>query len=570
MLRRTALIVATVLTAVVGAAHGAVFVNPIVALPGFPLSCSQLVDSGQRFPAVAGSATGRAIVAALAPNCSVAAALRSTGTAFGPPQAIGGQLSAGTEALDVPKALVNARGDAVVAWSTQNGCALAFAPAGSDTFGPTEPPTVLDGAACAIAIDGTGKVVATRDGGLVDRNSGGGYGPPANPFAAGARVIAVAGNERGDAVAVAESDAGSSLRRLDVSIRPAGGAWGASTTLAASTAYRPFATARDVSLAIDATGGSLIVWPADVSSGPVPSIGPTGTLMYATGTLTGIGSPSAVPAPGSAVLESRRGYVLATNARGDATIVFAAVTGALSGAFVLSDRPAGASAFGPAQTIGTVQTSKLAGAFTKFAAGAVPLAGALAADGTLVIVQGIDDVGLPFVQARVRPPGAALGRAVWLSPPGTGELIRNPTEVVASAGADGSALIAWRAFGPKRTASAIVVTPTALGPAAVTSGPPPVTFRVVKIVAKKRFRGTKYIPRLLVTFRASRATTAQVTAQGRTDVLAIRRAGVSTVEDGCFSTCVGRHVRPGQRIRLVIDAAGAGKAKVVRTITLPR
>ena len=375
MLRRTALIVATVLTAVVGAAHGAVFVNPIVALPGFPLSCSQLVDSGQRFPAVAGSATGRAIVAALAPNCSVAAALRSTGTAFGPPQAIGGQLSAGTEALDVPKALVNARGDAVVAWSTQNGCALAFAPAGSDTFGPTEPPTVLDGAACAIAIDGPGKVVATRDGGLVDRNSGGGYGPPANPFAAGARVIAVAGNERGDAVAVAESDAGSSLRRLDVSIRPAGGAWGASTTLAASTAYRPFATARDVSLAIDATGGSLIVWPADVSSGPVPSIGPTGTLMYATGTLTGIGSPSAVPAPGSAVLESRRGYVLATNARGDATIVFAAVTGALSGAFVLSDRPAGASAFGPAQTIGTVQTSKLAGAFTKFAAGAVPFGG---------------------------------------------------------------------------------------------------------------------------------------------------------------------------------------------------
>lgn len=569
MLRRTALIVATVLTAVVGAAHGAVFVNPIVALPGFPLSCSQLVDSGQRLPAVAGSATGRAVVAALAPNCSVAAALRSTGNSFGAPQTIGGQLAAGTDALDVPKPLVNARGDAVVAWSTEGGCALAFAPAGSDTFGLSEPPTILDGARCAIAIDGTGRVVVTRDGGLVDRNPGGGYGPPATPFATGARVIALADNERGDAVALAESDAGPGLRRLDVSVRPAGGVWGAPAALATRTAYRPFVTARDVSLAIDATGDILIVWPDGVSSGPLPSIGPTGTLMYATGTLAAIGSPKPVPAPGTAVLESRRGYVFVMNARGDATIIFAAVTGALSGAFVLSDRPAGALEFGPAQTIGTVQTSKLAGAFTKFAAGAVPLAGALAADGTLVIAQGIDDVGVSFLQARVRPPGAGLGRPVWLSAPGTGALIRSPTEVAASAGADGSALIAWRGFGPRRAAGAIVVTPAALDPTAVTGGPPPVTFRVVKVVATRRFLGTKYIPRLLVTFRASRATTAQVTAQGRTDVVAIGRAGVSTVEDGCFSAC-RRHVRPGQRIRLVIDAAGAGKAKVVRTITLPR
>ena len=438
-------------------------------------------------------------------------------------------------------------------------------------FGPTEFPTVLDGARCAIAIDGTGRVVVTRDGGLVDRTPGGGYGPPATPFATGAQVIALAGNERGDAIAVAESDAGPGLQRLDVSIRPAGGAWGAPATLATRTAYRPFVSARDVSLAIDATGGILIVWPDGVASGPLPSIGPTGILMYATGTLAGIGSPSPVPASGTAVLESRRGYILATNARGDATIVFTAVTGALSGAFVLSDRPAGAPAFGPAQTIGTVHVSKFAAAPTTFRAGAVPVAGALAADGTLVIVQGIDDVGVSFLQARVRPPGAGLGRPFWLSAPGTstGALIRNPTEVAASAGADGSALVAWRGFGPRRAAGAIVVTPAALDPAAVTGGPPPVTFTVVKVVATRRFLGTKYIPRLRVTFRASRATTAQVTAQGLTDVLTIRRAGVSTVEDGCFSVC-RRHVRPGQRIRLVIDLAGAGTARFVRTITLPR
>ena len=150
-----------------------------------------------------------------------------------------------------------------------------------------------------------------------------------------------------------------------------------------------------------------MVW-GESAAIPLPTnAGTAATLKYVTGNATGaFGAPTSLPSPGPAVLNPRYPYALATNARGDATIVFAALTGPLSGAFLLSDRPAGASAFGPASRSEPC-SGEAAGRVTKFTTVAAPVAAVRESDGTLVIVQGIEDVGRSFVQARVRPPGGA-------------------------------------------------------------------------------------------------------------------------------------------------------------------
>jgi hypothetical protein len=569
MLRRIAVIAALAL-GTAGAAHGATFVNPVVALRGTGTSCTQLLDPAQRLPAVAGNASGRAMVAALAPDCSVTVALRSAGTAFAPARVVGGQAAAGTETIDAPRALVNARGDAVVSWLTPQGCTIAYAPAGSDTVGAAEAPPLPEDAPCALALDGTGRVTLPRGGGIVDRAAGGAVGPAA-ALPPGAHVVALAANEAGDTVAVVESPAGPGLRALQIAIRPSGSTWGPFAPLATATTYNPFRSVRDVSLAVDAAGRITAVWPDSVANTLPISLGPTGVLMSATGTVAGgMGSAAPLPAPGRVVLESRRGYLFAASARGDVAVAFAAITGPLTGAFVLTERSAG-SPFGSPTALGTVRVTKLLGAYSRFAAATVPIAVALAADGSLEVVQGIEDVGVSFLQARVRPLGGAFGRPFWLTTPlGTGRLIRGATEVAASSGpAGGSPLVAWRGEGSGL--SAILTSPVAApAPVAALGGPPPVAFRVVRVRALRHFNGSRYLPGLRITVRTSRPTVGQVVVKGAADPLSIPRAGVSTVEDSLFAGRVGRSFHPGQRVRLVIDFAGAGAAQAVRTITLPR
>lgn len=570
MLRRFALIT-LLLAAAPGAAHGAAFVNPVVALPGAGTSCSQL-EVSERLPAIAGSASGRAVVAALAPDCSVAVALRSSGSTFGPSRVVGGQVATGTETIDAPKALVNARGDAVVAWQTPQGCNVAYAPAGSDTIGAADPPGSL-GEACAVARDGAGRVTIPRNGALVDRAANGVYGPLALALPApDAQVVALAANEAGDTVAIAASPAGPGLRSLDMAIRPGGGTWGGFTHhLATATAYRSLRSQRYVSLAVDAAGRITAVWPDQVANTLIiNSLGPTGVLMAATGTVAGgMGAASPLPAPGRALVEARRGYLFSANARGDVAVAFAAIAGPLSGTFVLTERPAGSPGFGPPTILGTVRVTKLLGAYSRFAAATVPIAVALAADGSFEVVQGIEDVGVSFLQARVRPAGGRLGRPFWLTPPqGTGQLFRNPTEVVASAGPAGTPLVAWRGAGPK--VSSILTSPNSPPPAVATAGgPPPLTFKVLKVTIRAAYNGARYVPSMRITVRASRPTLGSVVILGRSDTFTVRRAGVSTVTDSCF-TCYRRPLRPGKRLRLVIDLAGAGDGKVVRTVVLPR
>lgn len=559
MLRRPMLALLAVL-AVAGGAEAAPFVSPIKVLPGVATSCTGRAEVQGRDPVVAGSAAGPAVLAAFAPNCSIVAATRRPGSAaFGPPQGIGGQLAAGTEATRPPVVAVDDAGDAVVAWSGANGCSVAFAPSATGVFAPTEH---NQSDTCLVALDGTGRVIVGRETGLVDRSPAGAYGPAANPFLAGATVVALAANASGDAVAVADSAGAGGGRNLQVAVRKSGGGWSAAVTLGTGIAL----TGR-VSAAIDAAGGVVVVW-GESAAIPLPSnLGTAATLKYVTGNATGaFGPPTLLPSPGPAVLNPRYPYALATNARGDATIVFAAITGPLSGAFLLSDRPAGASTFGPAVTIGTVRTAKLLGAYTKFTTVAAPVAAVRESDGTLVIVQGIEDVGRSFVQARVRPPGGNLGKPVWLSTVSEGELFRNPTEVAASAGTGGTPLVAWR--GQQANKSGVFVSGASLGPAAVAGSAPPVTFSIRRVLAVGRSVGGRLQAVLKITIRSSRATLGTLAMQGTTVAFAVR-AGTHTILASPFGLRTV-HVRPGQRIKVTFDVAGAGAPKVVRTITLPR
>ncbi len=72
---------------------------------------------------------------------------------------------------------------------------------------------------------------------------------------------------------------------------------------------------------------------------------------------------------------------------------------------------------------------------------------------------------------------------------------------------------------------------------------------------------------LKITIRSSRATLGTLVVQGTTVPFAVR-AGTHTVLMTPFGSRTV-HVRPGQRIKLTFDVAGAGAANVARTITLP-
>jgi hypothetical protein len=382
------------------------------------------------------------------------------------------------------------------------------------------------------------------------------------PFLAGASIVALAANVAGDTVAVADSASVAGGRNLQVAVRRAGGAWGAAKTLATGIAL----TGR-VSAAIDSGGGVIVVWAEPISGLPLPStIGQGAVLKYATGNTSGtFGAPTPVPSAGSAVLDPRYQYALAANARGEATIVFAAITGPLSGGFFLSDRPAGG-AFGPAAQIGSVQTAKLQGAYTNLSTTAVPLVASRQGDGTLVLVQGIEDVRSPFLQARVRPPGGAFGAPVWLSTVAEGQLLRNPAEVAASASPDGTTLVAWR--GQQSRQSGVFVAGAALGPAAAAGSTPPVKFSVLRVQAVGRSVRGRVRGFLRVRIRSSRATTGTFVIRGATVPFAVK-AGIHNVRSNPFGLRTLR-VRPGQRVAVVFDVAGAGPAKVSRTIRLPR
>ncbi len=107
-----------------------------------------------------------------------------------------------------------------------------------------------------------------------------------------------------------------------------------------------------------------------------------------------------------------------------------------------------------------------------------------------------------------------------------------------------------------------------LGPAAAAGSTAPVTFSIRNVQAVGRSLGGRLQAILKITIRSSRATLGTLALQGTTVPFAVR-AGTHTVLSNPFGLRTV-HVRPGQRVKLTFDVAGAGAAKVVRTITLPR
>ena len=93
------------------------------------------------------------------------------------------------------------------------------------------------------------------------------------------------------------------------------------------------------------------------------------------------------------------------------------------------------------------------------------------------------------------------------------------------------------------------------------------TFSIRRVLAVGRSVGGRLQAVLKITIRSSRATLGTLAVQGTTVAFGVR-AGTHTILASPFGLRTV-HVRPGQRIKLTFDVAGAGAPKVVRTITLP-
>ncbi len=200
-------------------------------------------------------------------------ALAPAGASFGDAIGLAGPAPGAPGAIRVagPQLSMSPTGQAIIAWTTLDGTFASLrAPGGA--FGAAQLIAPADFVVHSVAIGGTGEaVVASVDGRVAVRPAGGSFGAPQDlpakaRYGAGAFVAA---NATGDAFAAYPGDLA-----LQVSRRPAGGAWSAASSIAARTG----SSLRGAVLTDGGTGLATYVQSGAHTSVRAALLSPSGTL----------------------------------------------------------------------------------------------------------------------------------------------------------------------------------------------------------------------------------------------------------------------------------------------------